>query len=210
MDRSAAAGGGACWSHGCGQVSLIDTDAAIAVAAASRARLIAIDGLPVAGKSTLADRMALALAAEQVFLDDFVKPEALWQSHRVAAFPFDYIRYDEFVAAVQAIARGETCRYAPYDWTTGAVSGTLREIPPGARVVVEGTSALHPRLAPLYDLRFWVESDPATTLSASLARGVGRWEAEWRELFLPSVALYLETRPWERADHRVAGRGSAG
>ena len=32
-------------------------------------------------------------------------------------------------------------------------------------VIVEGVSALHPDLAPLYDLRIWVESDAATVLS---------------------------------------------
>ena len=39
-------------------------------------RLVAIDGLPLAGKSTLADRLALAVGAKCVRLDDFVKPEA--------------------------------------------------------------------------------------------------------------------------------------
>ena len=43
-----------------------------------------------------------------------------------------------------------------------------------------------------------------------MARGVDDWETEWRELFLPSVELYLETRPQERASHRVAGRGAKG
>ena len=43
-------------------------------------RLVAIDGLPLAGKSTLADRLAVAAGAECIRLDDFVKPEAEWRS----------------------------------------------------------------------------------------------------------------------------------
>ena len=61
--------------------------------------------------------------------------------------------------------------------------------------LVEGVSALHPDLAPLYDLRVWVESDAETTLAASFERGVGSWAREWEFMFLPSVGLYLKTDP---------------
>jgi hypothetical protein len=66
----------------------------------SLSRLVAIDSLPLAGKSTLADRLAVAVRAECIRLDDFVKPEAEWRSHDQPSFPFDFIRYDEFMAAV--------------------------------------------------------------------------------------------------------------
>ena len=75
--------------------------------------------------------------------------------------------------------------------------------------LVEGVSVLHPDLAPLYDLRIWVESDPETTLAASLERGVGSWAHEWRFMFLPSVELYLRTDPKSRADVVALGRGAA-
>jgi hypothetical protein len=74
-------------------------------------------------------------------------------------------------------------------------------------VIVEGVSALHVDLAPLYDLRIWVESVAQSTLAASGERGMGPWEREWRELFLPSVELYLLTKPWERAEIVARGRG---
>jgi hypothetical protein len=74
-------------------------------------------------------------------------------------------------------------------------------------VIVEGVSALHPDLALFYDLRIWVESDTASTLAASDQRGMGRWAPEWRDLFLPSVDLYLQTKPRERADILASGRG---
>lgn len=142
-----------------------------------------------------------------VYLDDFVRPEGEWRGGAAPAFPFPYIRYDEFLATVTNLAHGEPTRYRPYDWSTGQL-GDERATAPGGLVVIEGVSSLHPRLAPLYDLRLWVESDAATVLDASLARGVGAWEEDWRTLFLPSVALYLETRPKDRADILVAGRGA--
>jgi uridine kinase len=192
-----------------GPPALIDFDAAVAtVGRHPGARLVAIDGLPASGKSTLAARLETGLGATVVHLDDFVRPEGEWRGRAVPAFPFPYIRYGEFLAAVTALAHGEPARYRPYNWATGRL-GDERETHPDGLVVVEGVSSLHPRLAPLYDLRFWVESDEATVLEASLARGVGAWEEQWRTLFLPSVALYLETSPKDRADILVAGRAAA-
>jgi uridine kinase len=188
---------------------MIDFDAAVAlVASRPDGRLIAIDGLPVSGKSTLADRLETELGAQILYLDDFVRHQAEWRGRIGPAFPFEYIRYAEFLTAVQALARGEAIRVPLYDWSTGRVGDDYREVRPESLVVVEGVSTLHPDLAPLYDLRLWVESDATTTLAASLARGVGDWEREWRELFMPSVELYLTTDPRKRADCIVAGRGA--
>lgn len=188
---------------------MIDFDAAVAlIANRPETRLVGIDGLPVSGKSTLADRLETELGAQILYLDDFVRPEAEWRGRIGPAFPFEYIRYAEFLSAVQALGRREAIRIPLYDWSTGRVGDQFRQIRPEGLVVVEGVSSLHPNLSPLYDLRLWVESDAATTLAASLARGVGDWETEWREVFMPSVALYLETEPQQRADYIVAGRGA--
>lgn len=172
--------------------------------------LVAIDGLPVSGKSTLAERLETELGAVCVYLDDFVRPEAEWRGVALPAFPFPYFRYGEFLGAVMALARGEIARYRRYDWQAGRVSDDWREVRPEGLVVVEGVSALHPDLAPLYDLRLWVDSDASSTLEAALVRGVGDWEHEWRHLFMPSVAIYLATNPQARADQVVAGRGVKG
>jgi uridine kinase len=170
--------------------------------------LIGIDGLPVSGKSTLADRIRDELGYDCIALDDFVRPEASWPSRNRAAFPFEYIRYGEFLGAIRTLATTGSCRYRPYDWSTGDTSLTEREATMDRGVVVEGVSALHQDVAGLYGLSVFVASDGATTLTASLARGVGGWEREWRELFLPSAALYLKTNPQDRADIIVAGRGA--
>jgi uridine kinase len=106
-------------------------------------RLVAIDGLPLAGKSTLADRLALALGTECVRLDDFVKPEAEWRSHDQPSFPFDFIRYDEFVATVSGLATSSLCSFRPFSFETGSIERVAREVRVDRPVIVEGVSALH-------------------------------------------------------------------
>jgi uridine kinase len=177
------------------------------VAAKPRPLLVAVDGLSLAGKSTLALRLVEELGAECVSLDDFVRPEAEWPSRDRPAFPFEFVRYGEFVAAVQALARGRRCAFRAYDWETGCIADEPKLVRGDGIAVVEGVSALHPDLAPLYDLRIWVESDARTTLAASVERGVGAWAREWELLFLPSVELYLRTDPKARADIVARGRG---
>jgi uridine kinase len=169
--------------------------------------LVAVDGLPVSGKSTLAERIHDHLGYTAIYLDDFVRPESEWPSRSKPAFPFEYIRYDEFLAAVMTLAQTGACRYHPFDWSTLAVSPSLREVKLDLPVLVEGVSALNPELCDFYGLRLFVESDPATTLEAAFARGVGAWGREWRELFLPSAQLYMQTQPEKRADFVVLGRG---
>jgi len=170
--------------------------------------LIAIDGLPLAGKSTLAERLSLEVGAHCLFLDDFVRPEVDWPSRERPSFPFEFVRYDAFLAAVRGLAAHGACVFDAFDWETGLMDPAPRKLRRDRPVIVEGVSALHPELAPLYDVRIWVESDPATTLAASIGRGVGGWAEPWERLFLPSVALYLETRPRTRADLIAAGRGA--
>jgi uridine kinase len=188
---------------------MIDFDAAVGlVGARPGPLLVAVDGLPVSGKSTLADRLETELGARTVYLDDFVRPEAEWRGKVGPAFPFPYIRYEQFSQTVMTLAQGHVARYRGYDWAAGRLAETWTEIDPAGLVVIEGVSALNSALAPLYDLRFWVESDAETTLTASLAPGVGDWAHEWRDLFMPSVALYVDSQPQQRADYRVKGRGA--
>jgi uridine kinase len=170
-------------------------------------RLLAIDGLPLAGKTTLANRLAAAIGGACVFLDDFIKPEREWRWRDRPSFPFDFIRYDEFAGAVGSLATNGECRYRPWDYRTGERADLDHVVRLEGPVIVEGVSALHPDLAPLYDLRVWVESDAATVLDAARARGVGDWAREWEVMFVPSVDLYLRTDPINRADVMAAGRG---
>ena len=94
-------------------------------------RLLAIDGLPLAGKTTLADRLAAAIGGACVFLDDFIKSEREWRWRDRPSFPFDYIRYDEFMGAVVRLALDGECRYRPWDYRTGERADLDRVGAPG-------------------------------------------------------------------------------
>jgi uridine kinase len=71
------------------------------VASKPKSLLVAIDGLPLAGKTTLALRLIKEFDAECMGLDDFVRPEAEWPCRDRPSFPFDWIRYSELVTAVR-------------------------------------------------------------------------------------------------------------
>ena len=172
------------------------------VASQPKPLLVAIDG------PTLAQQITEELGAECLGLDDFVRPEAGWSSRDKPSFPFDFVRYGEFVDAVRSLAHNRRCLFHPYNWETGRVEDLPKVVRGDGIALVEGVSTLHPGLAPLYDLRIWIESDAETTLAASLRRGVGSWAHEWGFLFLPSVELYLQTDPKARADWVACGRGA--
>jgi uridine kinase len=178
------------------------------VASQPKPLLVAIDGLPLSGKTTLARQVTEELGAECLGLDDFVRPEAEWSSRDKPSFPFDFVRYGEFVDAVRSLAHNRRCLFHPYNWETGRVEDLPKVARGDGIALVEGVSTLHPDLAPLYDLRIWIESDAETTLAASLQRGVGSWAHEWEFVFLPSVELYLQTDPKARADLVACGRGA--
>ena len=170
--------------------------------------LIAIDGLPCSGKSTLAEQLQAAHGFECLYLDDFIRPKEEWLSKSKPAFPFEYIRYDEFLAAIATLAATGQCSYWPFDWESQAVAKEPRTVSLVKPVLIEGVSALNAALNELYGLRIFVDGDRSTTLETAIGRGGGMWADEWRDLFLPSVDLYMQSRPELRADLIVQGRGA--
>lgn len=171
---------------------------------------IGIDGIPLSGKTTLAHRLVEGLGADILELDDFMKPKEEWGTPCVPSFPFDYMRYTEFCSAVRSLIIGGQCEFFPFDWENGLVGDVPKVIRKRDIVIVEGVSALSSELAPLYDLRIWIESDRSSMYAAAVRRGVGDWNCEWNTVFTPSVALYLKTKPHERADIIARGRAASG
>lgn len=169
--------------------------------------LVAIDGLPCAGKSTTAEHLKKRVDFEWIHLDDFALRERNWASGTTPTFPFPFIRYDEFIEAIRTLALSGTCAYRPFDWDSFEISDVVRRVDLSKPVVIDGVSSLNPALCGLYGLRIFVESDRATTLQAAIDRGAGASTRHWRDLFLPSVDVYMETQPQKRADFLIAGRG---
>lgn len=177
-------------------------------AAPALPRLIAIDGAPLSGKSTLAERLAARFGWPILGFDDFYLPEPDWPADIAPAFPFPFFRRDEFRAAVMGLKRDGACAWRPIDWPSLTVQPDALRLKTDGPVIVEGCSVLDPELAPLYDFRVFVASDRASLLQAQRARdGDNVLAADWRRLFLPSVDIYLAGQPEGRADLIVSGRG---
>ena len=165
--------------------------------------LLAIDGLPCSGKTTVADRLSATLGLPSLSLDDFVVPPAERPADIAPGFPFPFFRTDEIRTVVRTLAAGGVASFHPYDWDTERLSTELRRVQ--RPLILEGCSLLSNDLAE-FDLRLWVESDERTLVAAQRARDGDRDADKWRDLYLPSVKIYLDTTPWVRADHLVAGR----
>jgi uridine kinase len=168
--------------------------------------LIGIDGMPCAGKTTLAFRLREIYGFEILQVDEFLIPEANWPNRR-PGFPFPYLRYDEFLQAVTELAETGACEYAPFDWDMLAVSKEKRRITTERPVIVEGISALVPLLTRYYGLKIFMQSARESILDVAYARNFGIWTEEWRKIFLPSADMYMMTNPESRADIVVPGRG---
>ncbi|MET9496113.1 hypothetical protein [Streptomyces sp. NPDC006552] len=131
-------------------------------------RLVGIDGHAGSGKSTLAARLAEALGGAPVLrLDDIASHDALFAwTDRLRA------------QVLEPLARGETARYAVYDWQARRF-GAARSLPPAEVILVEGVGAgrraLRPRLARL----LWMELADET----SWARGRARDGAAQRDFW---------------------------
>ncbi|WP_048860854.1 uridine kinase family protein [Acidisphaera rubrifaciens] len=173
------------------------------------ARLIAIDGLPCAGKTTLAVHLATRFGLPILAFDDFYRPEHTWPRDIAPSFPYPFIRVDEFRSAITALHAAGGCDYVPFDWTTRCLLADPMPLHPEGPLIVEGCSVLDPVLRPLYDLALFIESDAPSIIEARRFRDGGiDDEAAWRALFLPSVDLYMATQPSLRADVVVRGRGA--
>ncbi len=179
--------------------------------------LVAVDGEGGAGKTILASALAGALEAigrcvEIVHFDDFFLPSALRPSGQGVEKPiggdFDWQRLrDEVLIPL----RGErTASYARYDWNEDALA-EIRKILSGAIVIVEGIYSSRKELAPLYDLRVWVDCPRHLRLSRGIARDGEASRAQWELDWMPSEDRYLnEHRPYETADMVVSGAASLG
>lgn len=188
-----------------GGPAVISIEAAEALVAGRLAdvRVIAVDGAPLSGKSTFAERLAQRFGLSLLALDDFF--DGLEHG---PGYPYPYFRYAEFEAALQAFHREGAFDYRPWSWEVMAKASALTRVEPQRTpLIVEGCSVLQRRFLPLYDLTLFVESDRRTRREAQLRRDGAGMAGFWNDIAWPSVALWEETDPAAAAQVRMAGRG---
>lgn len=160
-------------------------------------RLIGVDGYAGSGKSTFAARLAAALGGAPVLhLDDLASHDALFGwTERLAA------------QVTGPLSRGETARFARYDWQRRDFTRT-GELPPARAVLVEGVGAgrraLRPRLACL----LWMDLPRAVAHGRGMRRD-GPEQAEFWDGWRRAEARHFAADPsLPHANFLVRERGT--
>jgi uridine kinase len=180
---------------------------------------IAVDGPPAAGKTTLADELAVVLRARgrdviRASIEGFLLPRS--QRYRRGEHSHEGCYHDSFDydalhrVLLDPLGPGGDRRFqhAVYDKRTDTgLSEPLTTAPADAVLLFDGVFLLRPELIDGWDLRIFV--------SAAFERTVGRAgirdhalygstaevERRWRNRYIPAQQLYFATaRPTDHAD----------
>ncbi|MFI0983153.1 uridine kinase [Streptomyces sp. NPDC021093] len=132
-------------------------------------RLIAVDGHAGSGKSTFAGRLADALGGAPVLhLDDLASHAEL------------FAWTDRLLPLVTgSLARGESARYAPYDWTLRRFGPEVRELSPAPVVLMEGVGAGRRALRPFLAHLLWMDLDAERSWQRGRERDGAEQSAFW-------------------------------
>jgi uridine kinase len=179
---------------------------------------VALDGPPAAGKTTLAEELAVVLRAQgrkviRATIEGFLFPEA--QRYRRGEYSaegcyFDNHDYDALNRVLlDPLGPGGDRRFqhAVYDRTTDtALSLPVTTAPADAVLVFDGVFLFRPELMGRWDLRIFVATAFEQTVARALIRQQGvssaaDVERRWRQRYIPSQQFYFDTvRPAEHAD----------
>ncbi|MET0417663.1 MAG: uridylate kinase [Actinoplanes sp.] len=191
---------------------------AVGAVTATHPTRVAIDGPPAAGKTTLADELAVIVRAQgraviRATIDDFLFPRA--QRYPRGEFSaegcyFDTHDYDALnrVLLDPLGPDGDRrFRHAVYDHTADtALSPPVTTAPADAVLLFDGVFLMRPELIGRWDLRIFVSVPLDRTVDRAVIRerrvsSPADVERRWRERYIPSQQLYFATaRPTAHAD----------
>jgi uridine kinase len=179
---------------------------------------VAIDGPPAAGKTTLADELAVVLRTQgrdviRATIDDFLFPRAQRYprgEYSAEGCYFDTHDYDTLNRVLLDPLGPDGDRrfqHAVYDRTADTtLSPPVTTAPADAVLIFDGVFLMRPELIARWDLRIFV----STALEKTVDRAVIRErrtssrtdvERRWRERYIPSQQLYFATvRPTDHVD----------
>ncbi|SIR97894.1 cytidylate kinase family protein [Micromonospora avicenniae] len=194
---------------------LAEAVGSVAVAHPTR---VAIDGPPAAGKTTLADELAVVLRAQgrdviRATIDDFVFPRAQRYprgEYSAEGCYFDAHDYDALNRVLlDPLGPGGDRRFQPavYDHTADTVlSPPVTTAPAGAVLLFDGVFLMRPELIDRWDLRIFVSTALEETVNRAVFRehqvsSRAEVERRWRQRYIPSQQLYFATvRPTDHVD----------
>ncbi|MFG2103579.1 cytidylate kinase family protein [Micromonospora echinaurantiaca] len=195
--------------------SLAEAVGSVAVAHPTR---VAIDGPPAAGKTTLADELAVVLREQgrdviRATIDDFLFPRAQRYprgEYSAEGCYFDAHDHDALNRVLlDPLGPGGDRRfqYAVYDRTAdSALSPPVTTAPADAVLVFDGVFLMRPELIDRWDLRIFVSTALEKTVDRAVIRehrvsSRAEVERRWRERYIPAQQLYFTTvRPTHHAN----------
>ncbi|MBY8879943.1 cytidylate kinase family protein [Actinacidiphila acidipaludis] len=183
---------------------------------------VAIDGPPAAGKTTLADELAVALRAQdchviRATIDDFLFPRA--RRYRRGKYSAEGCYFDAHDRAalcrvlLDPLGPGGDRRvqHTVYDADTDTPSSSPATAAPADAVLLfDGVFLLRSELIDRWDLRIFVSVPFEQTVDRAKDRGTApagsttdtaAIERSWRDRYIPAQQLYFATaRPADHAD----------
>ena len=192
---------------------------AIECVATSHPLRVAVDGPPAAGKTTLADELALLLRSRgreviRASTESFHQPRA--QRYRHGEFSpeanyhdsFDYDTLRQVLLDPLGPDGDRRYQHAVYDLDTDtAVSQPVTTAPADAVLLLDGVFLLRPELIDLWDLSIFVSAAFEQILDRARIRDLARLgstaevERRFRTRYIPAQKLYFATaRPADHAD----------
>jgi hypothetical protein len=153
-------------------------------------RIIAIDGWSGSGKTSLAEKLAPALGAPCLHLDDWVPG---WNGlARSVELLVEWV--------LQPLALGRPARWRPWDWTR-ARFGPWEDVAPAELMVVEGCGAGSAPARPWLTAQVWIALDDDERHQRLRARPDWSTYAPWADIWAAQeAALRAGEDPPERAD----------
>jgi uridine kinase len=179
-----------------------------------RTTILGISGIDCAGKTSLAARLAdeLHAAGEDAVViggDDFNRPRSERSTYPAedADYGFAYGQLVEEVLVPAREGRAVHARLRVKDWERDAWEDGHVVVAPGAIVLLEGVFLFTPEVAPLLDLKVWLEISFEDALERALVRDAAAMGGEdgvrerYATRYFPGQRLHLERdRPRESAD----------
>jgi uridine kinase len=157
-------------------------------------RLVCVDGPAGSGKTTFGRRLAEALDAPLVHMDDLYAGWTLVGARaRLAA------------GVLRPLRAGRPGAYHRFDWHTGTFAAGPTAVPVAGALVVEGCGSSPPALDALTTLRVWVEAPSGLRLRRGLERDGDALRGEWLRWQEREAAVFAAERTRTRADLRIDG-----
>jgi hypothetical protein len=167
--------------------------------AADRPVVLAVDGRSSSGKTTLAARLADAVARSVVVHTD----DVAWQHSR---FGWADLLNEGILIPARA---GKPVTFRPPGWDKHQREGAIL-VPAGCTLlIIEGVGAARRESACLTDAAIWVQSDEREIERRSRARIAKPGDAPtvdaWQGWMAEEVPFVADQRPWERAEIIICG-----